>query len=356
MVYREAPPERRPVRITYGPFPIRGWRLLGGLVAFLFGAAAVVAGLVTQTVTCQRTGCELTTASFGWHRTATVGRIADIDVRIGRTSGRNPTDYGVVVISDGRKAISTLHMKPGEAQALAGRLRGLLEPGTADEVTARVPGELGLAWFGLALAAIGCAMVYSSLRGLGRMRLVLAGDGRTLALRYSILGLRVRENRVVVDDVRDVRVRWVTLPRGFFTANGARDEFGGVLVIDTAAGPVELDPRPHRGWNVHRRAAEKLRSAFELPPLDPEQLRVLIASDRVFAPPRPAGSRFVAVWLGVTIGPLLGAAIFGVLGLLFGLIHPRQPVGAWYGISMVVGAAGAIAFGLYLTSSRRPIR
>jgi hypothetical protein len=129
-----------------------------------------------------------------------------------------------------------------------------------------------------------------------------------------------------------------------------------VLLVDTASGAVELDGQIHRGWNVHRRAAQKLREAFELPPIDAGTAASREADDKLYAPTRPAGSRFVAVWLALTVGPLLGAAVFGILGVVFGLIHPRNPVGAWYAAGMIAGAVGAIAFGLYLTSPRRPIR
>jgi len=340
--------------MIHGPFPVRVWRLLGGLGCVGVGLFAILLA-TPQVLACGPSGadCRLERPNTQPYR---FSRSAMVPVHVVEVRGNKGGKYGVPVLTLPAGEFRLRQVSPMKAEEFAHTVNEALARGDAFEAS------LYESWWAIGflgvIFAMGVGLVVTALRGIGRYHLRLDVMRRELSVERKILGFSRTLCLVSTSDVVDVEVDWAR-DRDFFHARGQVGDTVGRLVLATAHG----DRRPvtdgrFRGYTLHLRAAEELRALLHCPARGHDAVLRHDADARLFHPPPPAlggGNRFFAAWLGLCCGSLAGMALYGVVGLALGIFNMRDSVDG-FAVSLGAGggALGGVALAMYLTRPRPP--
>lgn len=350
MVFREPGWRPRAGSVAYGPFPVRKGRLLGSFAALLVAVIAATIALQEEQLTCTADArCVLGSTLVPSSPSLPSSPLRRVSVAI--VSGSKGAKHGVVVLAfdDGRE-VRLLQVTPAEAEDAAREIRSGIEAKRPIDVTVHGP-RIALV-FTLGAAAMWLTMLYSALKGLGRMRLELVQDGAGLRVRRRVLGIPLGARELSLEGVTDVRVETGTLGEMWLTRGQAPSPAARLVAVDRSGESRPITDRVFPGQAVHLRAASDLRAllGFERQPGGVEDQ--LVSLPKIIT---PLSTRIAFAWIGVTVGSLLCVAAFGLLGLAFGLLRANDTMeGAVLGGGGIVGAASGIFLALYLTRARVP--
>jgi hypothetical protein len=350
MVYRVPPPSIASL-VVWGPFPLRGFRLCGGIAALGLGLLVAWFALSTTLIHCTRMLCTEDAQPLGMLR----------DVRVDRemSYGKNnrPIEWGVLVLTLDRGERRCSRVLPEVAHAAEAELRAFLADPARSDVRVELHQSRGFAVFAVGLLALAVGLIVSSLRAAGRLRLDIDGTRDRIVITRTLFGLSLRRRSVGVADARAVEVEWGELPDPWRT-RGTPAERGGRVVVVTATERVPLAPRLHRGYTVHLTAAAALRVALDCPPQSDNARAV---DGAAFPRVNPSFARWYGrlpyAWIGLTCGALLGMGLFIGFGLAVGAIHGGALAeGFWFWGGAVAGAVAGVALAWRLTDPARAPR
>lgn len=359
--------------VRWGPFPLRGWRLLSGLGLSAIGILCCLFGLVHSTLRCARTGelagqCELSRSGFDAPRRFPLGNLRELKVVYSETRNKGRvTRNGRILIpvlpggspsalqSEGRDA----------ADRNAAALRAFAEDPAAQQIAIATERPSMMLIIGGLMALMGFSFLYSVIAG--RRRLLFRWDAPTRQLEVRLLwplGLGAGAPKTVsIDAPQDVEICWERV-EDFWTSTRSPGPPGGWLRIRAAGGrKVDLSltalglgkGRAQPGYRVHLRAAEALRRLLRCPPRSAEEdARVAASYEKAKPQVAPgfqgAGGKAAAVWLGACCGSLLGLAVSGSLAVGLGFKKLSDEAGGlWFGLGVLLGAAAGIAIAWRLT-------
>ncbi len=319
-----ARPEEPTVTVLWGPFPVR-WGPLVAVVPCLFlGILLTMMGFDKGVLRCERAH------NFcGYQRTTFINR------RVRPFPLDQLRGARVIEVKSGKRTRSAVQLDLGErkwrmvpttaaeTQRVAAKINEFVKSDAPTlEVHQHNPIWFGLVGIGFLLA--GMALLWSGLRGAGRIRLEVASDRirwtrRILRLRASSGEFRLDAFR---DAIRDVVVEWSKRSHFFQHRHEIPETFARLRVINKDGSSRPLVERSFRGHEVHLRAAAELRRVLELPPRREDAQR---EQDHLAAAARPPetpgsfsgrGGRFAAAWLGMCVGSLGGMAVLGMFKLI----------------------------------------
>lgn len=348
--FREPQIRRRAGSIAYGPFPIRPARVLA-LIASVIMALALGATSVDE----DRLVCVPAATCVVTHRFATdpppfpASALRDVTVAIERGSkGQRVGAVYLVVDGVGRHRLG--RTRPDAAEDVAARIRAAL---TAEQpIDERITGLWWMGIFALLFIAWGIALVYPSLRGAGRIRLDVVRGGAALRVQRFLFGVPLAVREVSLDGVVDVVVERGDLGEKLLSRGETPTPAGRVVLVDRFGHRRPLTDRLYAGIGPHFRAASALRELLELPP-QRGGVEVQLAALPVTT--TPLGGRIAYSCIGITVGGLLGLALYTTVGLSLGLFHASDGLdGLAFAVGFGGGAAVGVAVVVHLTRPRPP--
>jgi hypothetical protein len=350
VAFREAQVRRVSGSIAHGPFPVRPGRLLGSF-AFLFIAALcfLFAFDEDRLVCTPHASCVVTHRLRREPRPFPMSALHDATVEIEHGS-KNAT-YGALILTvDGMGRARLGRTTPDDANAIAARVRDAIA--AQQPVDEAIKGPWWALVVGLVLIPMWITMAYSALKGLGRFRLDVLRDGAALRVQRRVLGLPVATQEVSLDGIADVRIESTVLGEMWLTRGEAPAPAGRIVLVDRSGRLRPITDRGYPGTAAHLRAAAELRAVLGLPPQPggvEEQLAALPMRTT------PLGARLGFSWIGVTVGGLLGVAVYALVGLSLGLLRASDgPDGLAFALGGGGGATAGVALVFYLTRARRP--
>jgi len=337
----------------HGPFPIRVWRLLGGLGMTPLGVLLVAMSMPERFTCSEQTGeCRVERplrAPVSFSRELLRG------VHVVQKRGSKGGIFGEPIIDFTNGAVTMRQVDPPQAASMARTVN--------DAIAGRTPIDVSLreSWWPIAffcfMVAAGLGLVATALRGIGRYRLDHDRGRGVLAVTSTLLGVPLSSAAVSTRDVVDVEVEW-RRDKDLFHGRHAVGDTEGRLALVTAQGERRLLVASyHRGYTLHRRAATELRALLGCPPRAPG-VEARLEGDALAHHPQPGalvGRYFSAAWIGMCCGSLLGMALYALVGLALGLLRLKDPVDE---NALVFGAGGGavagITLALYLSYPRPP--
>lgn len=359
--------------VRWGPFPLRGWRLLSGLGLSAIGILCCVFGLMRSTLSCARTGelmgqCELRKSGFDEPRRFPIDSLRELKVVYSETRNKGRvTRHGRILLPGlpGGRPITLQSEGRDAADRNAAALRAFADDPAAQQISIATERPYAILIFGGLMAVLGISFLCSVIAG--RRRFLFKWDALTRQLEVRLewpLGLASgAPKKLSIDSPADVEICWGRV-EDFWTSSRSPGPPGGWLRIRAAGGrDVDLSPmalgmgkgRAQAGYRVHLRAAEALRRHVRCPPRSAEE-EARVAASHEKAKPQVApgfqglGGKAAAVWLGACCGSLIGLAVSGSLavGLKFQKLSDDAG-GPWFVLGILFGAAAGIAISLRLT-------
>lgn len=349
MVFRQPGFHRASGSVVHGPFPIRVTRFLISILLLLAAIIVAMVSLSKSHLACTPGArCVLTRGIPA--RTTGFPMSALRDVRVDMKRGSKGGTQGVVVlVLDGGHPISLQQVSPERATEAAAAVRAGIAGQRPIDVTLR--GPWWLLSLGLALLASGLTMAYSATKGLGRFHLEITRGGAALRVRRLVLAIPVSSHEVSLEGVADVRVEGGKLGEMWLGRGEAPTPAGRLVLVDRSGAARPLTAAVFPGQAVHLRAAAEL---LQLLGLD----RRRHVEEQLASLPRattPLGTRIAALWIGATVGSLVGVGLLGLAGIALGLLRTSDTIEPW--LLVAGGGGGAIAgvaLAVHLTRSRPP--
>lgn len=359
--------------VRWGPFPLRGWRLVSGLGLSAIGILCCVFGLLRSTLSCARTGalagqCELSRSGFDAPRRFPIESLRELKVAYSETRNKGRvTRHGRILIPvlPGGRAIALQSEGRDAADRNAAALRTFAGDPAAQQIAIATERPYAMLIIGGLMALMGVSFLYSVIAG--RRRFLFQWDALTRQLEVRLvwpLGLGSGAPKTVsIDSPQDVEICWERV-EDFWTSSRSPGPPGGWLRI-RAAGGRTLDlsltalglgkGRAQPGYRVHLRAAEALRRLLRCPPRSAEEdARVTASYEKAKPQAAPgfqgAGGKAAVVWLGACCGSLVGLAVSGSLAVGLGFKKLSDDAGGlWFFLGILLGAAAGIAVAWRLT-------
>lgn len=370
------PIESRPVftspdaGVTWGPFPLLRVRLLVGLVVVAFGLGMGFMGMLSDTLTCARSG----TASgqqpgtclyqsggrSSRDRRFALADLKEVSVRHTETRNKgNVTRWGQLVLRIGDRELVMARELAEHADPHERELKSFLDTPAAPQLRIQTQRQMPLAIFALLTTLAGLGLLYSVLSGRRRYRCTWDALAQVLSVQQE-WPLGVRTGPPVTLSLRkpvDVEVDWGHVS-DFWTHARALGARGGTPQVRLADGTtVPIASKPMIGYQVHLAAAEALRELLGCP------RRTLAEADRIqsaaeAARPLPpqgmqgVGGKIAAVWLGSCCGSLAGIFVGMLLALSVGHQKMSDPAGGVFFVGgMLAGIAGGIWFAWHFSQN-----
>ena len=345
---RRARPEEPTEVVPWGPFPARRGPLFAVVPCLFLGVLLTMLGFDKGVLRCERAH------NFcGYQRTTFINRRVHpfpldqlrgarvIEVKSGKST------RSVVQLDLGARKWRMVPTTAAETQRVAAKINDFVKSDAPTfEVRQHNPIWFGLVGIGFLLA--GTVLIWSGLRGAGRIRLEVTSDRirwtrRVFGLRLSKGELRMDAFR---DAVRDVVVEWSKRSHFFQHRHELPETFARLRVIDKDGTSRPIVERSFRGHKVHLRAAAELRRVLELPPRPADAQR---EQDHLAAAARPPetpssfsgkGGRFAAAWLGMCLGALGGMMLLALFKLIFQSASTSDQITDWD--ALIGGGGGAL--------------
>lgn len=359
--------------MRWGPFPLRGWRLLSGLGLSAMGLLCCVFGLMRSTLICARSGelagqCELSRNGFDAPRRFPLDSLRELKITYSETRNKGRvTKHGRILIPalPGGRPIALQSEGRDAADRNAAALRTFASDPAAQQISIATERPYVMLIIGGLMALMGFSFLYTVIAG--RRRLLFRWDALTRQLEVQLqwpLGFDSgAPKKIAIESPCDVEICWERVD-DFWTSSRSPGPPGGWLRIRAAGGrQVDLSlmglglgkGRAQAGYRVHIRAAEALRRLLRCPPRSAEE-EALIAASYEKAKPQVApgfqgvGGKAAVVWLGACCGSLIGLAVSGSLAVGLGFKKLSDDAGGpWFFLGILLGAAAGIAIALRLT-------
>ncbi|WP_437782432.1 hypothetical protein [Sorangium sp. So ce1097] len=349
MAFRQPGFHRASGSVVHGPFPIRVTRFLISILLLLAAIIVAMVSLSKSHLACTP-GARCVLARGIPARTTGFPMSVLRDVRVDMKRGSKGGTQGVVVlVLDGGHQISLQQVSPERATEAAAAVRAGIAGQQPIDVTLR--GPWWLLSLGLALLASGLTMAYSATKGLGRFHLEITRGGAALRVRRLVLAIPVSSHEVSLEGVADVRVEGGKLGEMWLGKGEAPTPAGRLVLVDRSGAARPLTAAVFPGQAVHLRAAAELLRILGLD-------RQRHVEEQLASLPRattPLGTRIAALWIGATVGALVGVGVLGLAGIALGLLRTSDTIEPW--LLVAGGGGGAIAgvaLAVYLTRSRPP--
>jgi hypothetical protein len=331
----------------HGPFPLRLWRLLGGL-ACLALTVAIAAASLPETFSCGPPGADCY-VKRGIRTPQRIERAAMTSVTVLDVRG-NKSTYGIPVV---RFAGGETRLRKGDGAAaheFARAANDALSHDAAFKVSLDTPWVVFA--FLAAFLAAGIGLFVTALRGLGRYRLLFDAEKQSLDVERRLAGFALSRSVVSTTNVVRVELEW-SLQKDFFHHRRQRGDSVARLVLVAVDGESRpLTRRAYLGYTLHLRAAEELRVLLHCPPRSSVDIARHDALAQAFRPPPLAfRARLFFVWLGLCCGTFAGIALYIFFGTLLGHLKPDAPGMLW---SAGAGALVGLIVALYVTRLRPP--
>lgn len=341
---------------TYGPFPMRFGRLFAAFAALFVAVLSAALALETQYLECDfRDGGACSLESVASLRSS--ARFASTELRgvrmesVWRGKGKG-TEYGIVVLNVAAREYRLIDTDPERAREIVRNVEIARERRTTLRETIA-----GRRWLLLVTAVTGLmtlSFLRTAVRRMGALKLTLGHD-RSLRVERRIFGLPLGARMLSLHGTTDVGLEWSD-ERDFWMRSHEVPRRVGRIVLVQGDGRVPVSEDYWPGKTLHYRAAAALRRALGFAPGEVErELHALEASRIVPAMAQTAAGRFGLYWAAVCCGSLGGLAIFGVVGLAFGLLRMSDGLEPWMLLTGSGGGIGvAVALVHYLTRPQPP--
>lgn len=335
--------------VEYGPFPIRQGRLVASFAALLVVLLLTFFAIEQEHVVCTPgANCVITHTILSRTRAFPMAALRDARVEINQGS-KGGKDGIVVLVIDGAREVRLQRVTPAEAAEIAASIRASLASKQPINVT--LPRSWWLILPALGLLVVWITMAYSALKGLGRFQLDVVQSGAGLRVRRHIFGVPVSSHVVSLEGVMDVRLEGGVLGEMWLSRGEISSPAARIVLVDRADARRALTAAVFPGEAVHLRAASELRAILGLERRPGGVEEQLASLSMVTTPP---GARIALLWIGLTVGSLLGMGLFGVVGLALGLLRASELEGWHLAVGGVFGGVGGLALVVYRTRTRPP--